>query len=310
MRFPGQVLQDSGGIEGLLQEAAKGVYKRSEQWGLSQAFRNAVHGLQSASNSPRRGSMARWSLDEGKIVNGTEDLSMKIQALEDRNKTLAKLLQESIDDISAQAKDFEKEKQDATATKLTLSVAKLQFLQVHLENSTMPLSQAHVGAREKIKDAKGYVSPAKRTSTPVTYTVQSTVSTAKPPPIDTHRQNSRDSEIRSPTRAPVRRPASVLSTPRVVRTESPKRFSFQSSRPSLAQSSFSWMLGDAENKSDFVSASPFSPEHDRKNAARGKAGFLFGDKDEGTAKERGKSQAEREDDDGFTLGTLKGVTKR
>ena len=223
---------------------------------------------------------------------------------------LAKLLQESIEDISAQAKDFEKEKQEAKATKLTLSIAKLQFLQVHLENSAMPLSQDPAGSRESIKDGQGQSSPAKRTSTSITPTIHTTTSNTKPSPIETHRQSGRDSDIRSPTRAPVRRPASVLSTPRIVRTDSPKRSSFQNSRPSLAQSSFSWMLGDAENKTDFVSASPFSPEHDRKNVARGKAGFLFGDRDEGTAKEKGRSQADREDHDGFTLGTLKGVPKR
>ena len=45
-------------------------------------------------------------------------------------------------------------------------------------------------------------------------------------------------------------------------------------RPAIAQSSFSWILGEDKRKSDFIAATPFSTERDR---ARGKAGFLFGD---------------------------------
>ena len=73
------------------------------------------------------------------------------------------------------------------------------------------------------------------------------------------------------------------------------------------------MLGNEDNKTNFVSAEPFSPERDRKLAARGKAGFLFGDeKNENPPSKAGKDKGkqEKEDDDGFTLGTLKGIDKR
>ena len=323
MRSPGQILQDSGGIEGLLQEAAKGVYKRSEQWGLSQALRTAVQGLHSGSNSPRHPPAARWSLDEGKMVKDYEGLPARIQALEDRNKALAKMLQDSIDDISAQAKEFETEKLEAKANKLTLSVAKLQFLQVHLENPVMPLGPEGVGLdgvgvhdrrdshSEKDTDSSSItISPSDERIRPV-----ASVAPTLSGPTVARRQNSQDSEPRSPTptRVPARRPPNISAVPRITRAESPQQSPFQSSRPSLAQSSFSWMLGNEENGTNFVSAAPFSPERDRKVAGRGKAGFLFGDeKNENPPSKAGKDKGkqEKEDGDGFTLGTLKGIDKR
>lgn len=316
MRSPGQMLQESGGIEGLLQEAAKGMYRRSEQWGLSQAFRNAVHGLQSGSNTPRRSSSARHPFDEDRPASDLGELSGKLQALEDRNKILAKMLQESIEDISMQAKEFEKEKQEAGANRLTLSIAKLQFLQIHLENSAMPLithSTGQEGRRVSHNDRLLKHRATRSSSNDQTAPVASQRPVLSRP-VTTKRQDGQDSEAHSPTRAPIRRPAHISAVPRITRTESPQQQSpFQSSRPSLAQSSFSWMLGTEDNKTNFVSAAPFSPERDRKNAARGKAGFLFGDdKDQSSQARTSKEKAAvtTEDSDGFTLGTLKGTDKR
>ena len=82
-------------------------------------------------------------------------------------------------------------------------------------------------------------------------------------------------------------------------------------RPAIAQSSFSWILGDAQRKSDFIAASPFSTERDR---ARGGAGFLFGDeKAEGlrpsSATPKGRSAKEHnkdhDEEEAITLATIK-----
>ncbi|KAL9626322.1 MAG: hypothetical protein Q9204_007399, partial [Flavoplaca sp. TL-2023a] len=79
---------------------------------------------------------------------------------------------------------------------------------------------------------------------------------------------------------------------------------FHNPRPRLAQSSFSWMLGEDQRKSSFVSPSPFPSD---RRAARERAGFLFGEsKDEAKQKnQRGKVDEESEDEV-ITLGTLKG----
>ena len=315
MRSPGQILQESGGLEGLLQEAAKGVYRRSEQWGLSQAFRNAVQGLQSGSNTPRRSISVRRSLDEDGTASDSGGAALKIQVLEERNKALAKMLQESIEDISLQAKEFEEEKQEAKANRLTLSIAKLQFLQVHLENPAMPLgSDSTMHSRKSDQEGgrrfsiqKSILSPSDNRALPVSSPIPVMTRRER-----TRRQSSQDYEAQSPTRAPIRRPANISLVPRITRTQSPQQSPFQTSRPSLAQSSFSWMLGNGEDKPSFVSSAPFSPERDKRLAHRGKAGFLFGeDKSDSSASgvQKEKTRFNAEDDDGFTLGTLKGIDK-
>jgi TBC1 domain family member 5 len=308
LRSPGQILQESGGIEGLLQEAAKGVYRRSEQWGLGQAFRNAVQGLQSGASTPRMSfNNGKGSVDEGRVDGSA--LSARIQALENRNKSLAKMLQEAMEELSEQAADFEKEKQETVANKLTLSIAKLQFLHVYLENSTLPLSADHGGGQGNDNAVN-----ADKTSTPVNSQSPIPMATNIPSNQAQHRPSRSGAERKSPVHAPARKPANISTVPKITASShgspnTPLTSPFHQPRPSLAQSSFSWMLGNEDNKTNFSSPAPFSPERDKKSNVRGKTGFLFGDEKEDSpfSKGKDKSKLDKEDDDGFTLGTLRGI---
>ena len=138
---PSKFLQEQGGIEGIIQEAARGVYSRGEKWGVAKALRGAVQGLQSASSTPARLANApRWSLDVGGMV--TDDsarLAARIQGLEQRNQTLAKLLEKSMEELWVQQREFTKNKAETAADALSLAIAKVQFVQVYLENPAMPL---------------------------------------------------------------------------------------------------------------------------------------------------------------------------
>lgn len=321
LRSPGQLLQEAGGIEGILQEAARGVYRRSEQWGLSQALRGAVQGLQAGgitTHKPTPG--VRWSLDAGKDV-GTDDegLRRRISRLEDRNKALGKLVQAAMDDLAEQVKNFEQQKADNASNALTLTIAKLQYIQVYLDDSALPLGSGAEGkdsptdsqeSSEKVLTLGKPISPSDAHSTLVSPTILSAAKSVSSQPGPTG-QNPLKIAPSSPS------PSSRLSTARSPRSPPASgdisiRPLFQSPRPSLAQSSFSWMLGEDDSKPSFVTSSPFGPETDRKLIARGKAGFLFGD-DKGGGQHventKAKRKEETEDDDGFTLGTLKGVPK-
>ena len=141
LRSPSRYLSESGGIEAMLQDAAKGVYQRTERLGLNQALRGAVQQLQAVNSSPRRyGSSARQSIDEsGATASESHALQQRILSLESRNKALAKLVQAAMEDLNDQARTFEEEKSEAAANKLTLTVAKLQFVHVYLDNPTLPL---------------------------------------------------------------------------------------------------------------------------------------------------------------------------
>ena len=295
LRFPGQIFQDSR-FEEMISGAAKGMYRHTERLGLNQALRDAVQGLQSGSISPRR--TARWSLDKGRNVDDDEKLKARIEKLQARSKDLGKLLQAAMEELSDHIKQAESDaKADPYA--LSLVLAKLQYVQIYLEDSSLPFgsgspSESQGDHSAEMAAPSGHI---KAVSTP------SDVPT---------RRADQPSEASTKAPSPTRRPKSKA------RTESPA--SFQQSRPSLAESSYSWMLGDSPANSHFGASSPFSPEQKRKStakgseqerkAARGKAGFLFGD--QSTAKAAAESSTvpmQEDDSEGFTMGTLKGATE-
>ena len=315
LRSPSQFLIDSGGIESILQDAAKGAFKRGEKWGSS--LRGAIQQIQQGSNSPHRALGAvRWSLDNGRpISRNGGDLGARVNALEERNKSLAKMLQEAMEELSIQARGFEEKKAEEEASALTLTIAKLHFVHVYLENSTMPLNTDHEERGGNTDVDKSENTESETAASPAL----AEPSTSPDPSYVTHTAAHRDRPVSlphvsvSPTRSkPVRRrPSSVVANKLAADNMPPQGSPFHLPRPTLAESSFSWMLGKGEDrtKSSFVSASPFAPEQMRKNSpARAKSGFLFGD--EATEKSsKDKSGENNEDEDGFTLGTLKGVEK-
>ena len=323
LRFPGQIFQDSR-IEDLIQGAAKGVYKQSERLGLNQAFRDAVQGLQSGSNSPRRPTPnLRWSLDRGRVVEDQEgQLRARITTIDYRNQELAKLLQAAMEDLSIQIdKSEEPENNKDRATALALILAKIQYVQIYLEDPSLPLGGSSP-TREESEPGRN-----RKTGQGAIDKIDEPSSEPANQPKDS--SGGYDKSLSSPSDLPLRRgsmgrPSGAKSTPSPTRrpkprttqdsegrTESPLRASFQQSRPSLAQSSFSWMLGNSPGNAPFGASSPFSPEQERKAVARGKAGFLFGDqKQENASAEGSNSKAQREDSEGFTLGTLKGLPKQ
>jgi TBC1 domain family protein 5 len=337
---PARFLQEQGGIEGILQEAAKGVYNHGEKWGVNKALRGAVQGLQqSGSSSPRRLPVAgvRWSLDEGKPASnaGTEQLTARIDALEQRNKSLAKMLQNAIEDLWAQQKVFDKEKAEDSANALSLAIAKIQFVQVYLEDPLIPLGPDHT-SEEATKGPTNAPIPATEITRlqPSPMPVQETVtqigavaSTSTKPditPQETSNPEAPTLEISSSTPSVQDRPSTSLPNTSIephppkpkLPKEKPLSSPFTQPRPSLASSSFSWMLGPDHRKSSFVSASHFPPEKKRESAVRAKNGFLFGDEDDvdpgletgkGKDKHGGKRKGEDEDGNVITMGTLKGV---
>ena len=116
------------------------MYSRGEKWGVTKALRGAVQGLQSGSSSPRiptEGS--RGALKEGKITSDeSSTLTTRIRAMEQRNQALAKMLQHAVEDLWIQQNKLHEAEAKSAADAVSLAVAKVQFVQVYLENSSMP----------------------------------------------------------------------------------------------------------------------------------------------------------------------------
>ncbi|KAK3176083.1 hypothetical protein OEA41_007405 [Lepraria neglecta] len=298
---PAKFLKDQGGIEGIIHEAAKGVYSQGEKWGVGKALRGAVQGLQSGNVSPRPPHRSRWSLDTGKMISDRPiDMIAKIEALEQRNKSLAKLLENAVDELWVQQKDIHHREDEKAADALSLSIAKVQFVQVYLENSTIPLP-AEVGPTEGSEGGRGVT--VSKGDASVTQSPRPSQIDGSTEAEDASDRNTGKASALSVPNAVTMPIASPPSTPKIGSpSKAPSSSPSHQARPTLAQSPFSWMLGEEQQKSNFVSASPFQPE---KRDSTGRGGNLFGE-----SGKKGDAEAGEEDEDVFTIGTLKGGRRR
>lgn len=265
---PARIFKDQGGIEGIIQEAAKGVYARGEKWGVGKALRGAMQGLQSGHTSPGNASeRARWSLDSGRMISDRPaEMLAKMQVLEQRNRSLAKLLGNAVDELWTQQREVHEKENEAAADALSLAIAKVQFVQVYLENSTMPLpADASASGDETGENTTNRMDNEQREppkqglpliKAQVEVKSQGKVARAIAPDIS----------VNAPPNADV---DTLPATPKI---GSPKKPSSPQPRPSLEKSPFSWMLGEEQPKSDFVAGSPRQQEK-----TGGRSGNIFGD---------------------------------
>ncbi|KAL8903766.1 MAG: hypothetical protein Q9207_003726 [Kuettlingeria erythrocarpa] len=307
-RSAAKFLHEQGGIDSIIQEAAKGVYSRGEKWGVNKALRGAVEGLQSGANFPRRQlEGSRWSLDEGSSVPSHPSGATDAMALEQRGKGLAKLLDNAITELWEQQRQCSNGQDDTLANALSLAIAKVQFVQVYLENPSMPFTtegpSLHTVPSEKPETA---VKERHAEEKPLPDPQQSPEDTAAQPKLVS--EDASKTQVNADLTLQERSGTPASQAPDITVPKSrPQPLPFHRPRPSLAQSSFSWMLGEGQRKSSFVSPSPLPSD---KRAAKEKADHLLRD---GKADREGKNQKgkgrvieESEEDEVINLGVLKG----
>ena len=318
---PVKFLKDQGGVEGIIQEAARGIYTRGEKWGVTKALRGAVQGLQSGSGAATRlAEGLRSSLDDAKnVADNPEHLLAKIRAFEQRNQGLARLLENAMEELWVQQRRYSKEGTDDAADLLSIAIAKVQFVQVYLENSTMPLPSDAATLVPANRPESALSAPATtgeettETSNAVTTTLEPEVAPRdSPAPMDGASMSASSSPVAQPDpTSPPEQPTTSVD-PSALAIAVPNQLGlspFHQSRPSLAHSSFSWMLGEDRRQSSFVSASPFPSE---KRLAKGKAGFLFGDDNEDSTVSapvsKGRKAPAQPVEETITLGLLHSLT--
>ncbi|PBP26592.1 RabGAP/TBC [Diplocarpon rosae] len=146
MPSPARFLQQQGGVEAIFQGAANRVFDKAERLGINQAVRDAVdeakknmQGLQTSRNNSRgrRSNIMRWSLDEGRSIPNTRAYLAEVHA---RNQQLAGMLDQAMTDLRAVSvsPDGDKEKY---VQAMDMAIAKVEFVKVYLEDSTMPLPE-------------------------------------------------------------------------------------------------------------------------------------------------------------------------
>ena len=334
---PGRFLQQQGGIEALFQGATKGVFERGERLGINQAVRDAVgevkknmQGLQAskaASSSRRTSDVTRWSLDEGRPVSASKST---ILAMKKRNQQLARMLDQAmagVRDVSA-SKEGDKDKYIQA---MELAIAKVDFVKIYLEDSTMPLplDPASDGA------ASDATSKAAATAHPPLHSTPKLPSIpAGPGPKKLSEAAADLSHLSTPileavlkTQEPTNDESPAAVSPAVSeRAQDKIKDSADSgllappkapvpTRSSIAQSSFSWMLepdstppSSSSKSSPPKSSSPFLKSGRRSTGGpeREKAAFLFGDDGGETPLMNSRLASLVDADESFKLETIRG----
>ncbi|KKY21005.1 putative tbc domain [Phaeomoniella chlamydospora] len=210
-----------------------------------------------------------------------EEIKKRVKYLEDRNKALGKMLSDALEELRLiQAHDSETN-QTPTENSLNIALAKIQFVQVYLEDSEIPIPPpvpVKETSQQQIIEA-----PLDQKASPLEQVATNTAAEEVPTTLPSVPLKTMINETES------QYPASDIS-------------SIPPPRPSLAQSSFSWMLGEDRHRSSFVSSVTVPPEQRRDSDAKNRPKQLFAD----TKKEEGRKESESSEDNGFTMSSLRG----
>ncbi|KEQ84460.1 RabGAP/TBC [Aureobasidium pullulans EXF-150] len=282
MQMPGRA---SSNFEDILQGAAKGVLQRGEKWGINKAFRDAmdevrkgvreIQAVQTPQAPPRhtRG-LSRQSGTSDRSTNPSLQLAM----LEQRNTALSKMLKKAIDDLWAYHETAigGKAGEEESLNGLSMAIAKVQFIQVYLDDATVPLSaeeEAIEAGKEDAIEVKE-VQPQIKEPTSAHIDNKPAVQEAEEP-ADANAVEEQPKDHVEPTQQ--HKDAARANATKT--TDIP--LDFHTPRPTLAQSSFSWMLGQSPetSASNFAQAKALAPSDIRRRSK----GFLFGDEDDARA---------------------------
>ncbi|OTB08631.1 hypothetical protein M426DRAFT_316640 [Hypoxylon sp. CI-4A] len=290
---PSRFKPPQASIETLFQGAAKGVLERGEKLGINQAVRDAVVEIRRNVQEARSSMKANRDLFSEPGPNNT---AMRAVAMMDRrNRRLATLLDEPLSVLrNLASSDIEDKQKHQDA--LEIATAKIQFIKVYLEDSTLvlpdeeePVSSLSSGTPTggEVKVDAGPLNDAVAAlalSTPIqandSQDSDNTKSQLDSPMPDADKMDT-DDPLDSGTIA-----TATTTEKKLERPQAPIP-----TRSTLAQSSFSWML-EPETTASSTSASPIFPpklsssssssnNHHRKkssaNASRERTAFLFGE---------------------------------
>jgi TBC1 domain family member 5 len=315
---PSRFIQQQGGMEAIFQGAAKGVLERGQKLGINQAMQSAmgeirrnVQGFQEARMSPRA----------AKDMLATDTSAQNAVArINKRNKQLARMLDETVGSLKSLATSS-LEDRVKTLELIEIAAAKVQFVQVYLEDPTMemPDSEAFGGGasrrgeeedeHERQDVAMEAGSPVFRVTSPTTPNAgaeataaaisalslvdQPSATIVLPSPTKVEDVHSIDAMDTSADHPADTAPAAPAAPKEAVVTQRPK--APVPTRSTLAQSSFSWMLEPdvPTSTASLQAAAPTTksyPTHRKRasgNASRERNAFLFG---EITASESGEQK--------------------
>ncbi|SPO00537.1 uncharacterized protein DNG_03285 [Cephalotrichum gorgonifer] len=291
-----RLAQQPGGVEALLQVAAKNVLERGEKLGINQAVREAVgeirRNVQTLQDT--RPSPARF-MRESFAASGAGATDEAMAILERRNKLLVGMLEESLEGLRALTAEVLEDKAKSLEM-IEIAASKVQLVKSCLEDSSIDISESSyagqdtAGAMELTPEAEEEPMAEVGASDPVRG-VEGAIVPDPIPAISSLSLSDQSSDPLRPSPAPIpaTTPSLIPPNPSPLQARQPPRPPKPlPTRSSIAQSSFAWMLEPepetsklSPNPLSTSSADPFSsPSRGslrRKNASREKNAFLFGE---------------------------------
>ena len=271
-------------IESVLRSTAKNIYARGEDLGIGKTVKNAVDELHRRAQDIRDAQasppLPRTRHRSPRDYFGSVDSAARIQLLEHRSRQTAKLLENAVAELWAYHKGRSENRgeqdQQQELNQLSIAIAKVQVAQVYLADPALPLpddaEQLASNEEPTMPGAPTTESFAHMQRPPGTEESRETCSMLSPESYQQGTNLMSHADATTITSQP-----SALSdqpSPLITTTPAPPQLATDGSRarPSLEQSSFSWIL-DQQNHSTtrpFPHASTVPPEHGRRK------GSLFG----------------------------------
>ncbi|KAI4733185.1 RabGAP/TBC [Aureobasidium sp. EXF-12298] len=269
--MPGRIrtqmpMRASSNFEDMLQGAAKGVLQRSEKWGINKAFRDAmdevrkgVREIQAAQTPQAPSRHTRGLSRQSGTSDRSTDPSLRLTVLEQRNTALSQMLKKAIDDLWTYHETAVggKGSEEDSLKGLSMAIAKVQFIQVYLEDASVPLAVEEDATETGKEEAIEVIEVPPQVKEPaIAHIDNKPAAQSTKEPTDTKAVDEASAQSADAPKQKTEDSAPAKSTKT---TDVP--LDFHTPRPTLAQSSFSWML----------------------DIRRRSKGFLFGDEDDARA---------------------------
>ncbi|OJD17794.1 hypothetical protein AJ78_02147 [Emergomyces pasteurianus Ep9510] len=281
-------------LDSLIQDVSEGLHRHTEGWGVTKAVRGAmvearrnIQNIQSSASTPaprRIGSPPPNDSPSPPHINfvAVRGLNARISALERRNQALAVMLGDAINELRAQSKDPNKSNAEA----MDIALAKIQFVQVYLADPTMPIPEERLSSKPAVDRPRSsdpiFREPVSKTTTTLVGKENSTPNGERKP--ETNSALHPPPQTRAAEVANLAKPVPLRPAP--------------ATRAPLAESPFSWMLGNNKERSGFVTSVSAPPEQGRST------GTLFGD-----SQSDGRRNAAGDEEDGVVMDSLRGVSR-
>ncbi|KAL7946231.1 RabGAP/TBC [Trichoderma barbatum] len=284
IRSPSKFLQQQGGVENMIQ----GVFERSEKLGINQALRDAVGEIKRNMQGLNEGLSSPYP----RVVLADDGVAKALAVMQRRNDQLASLLEETVMNLRALSLSNLEDKA-RSLDMIEVAAAKVQFVQIYLQDASMDIPTVDSSATEEGQPAAENrgdtqvkkVSPSEKENQPLSPGSSgpnaSAPSLAKTTPsLD---EAKKSAEIQDPLSDAVKATGNNTMKEDVLSEVQPKAPAAAPipARSTIAQSSFSWMLEPGESgppQTPPVGKSPAAHQKRRgNNASREKNAFLFGE---------------------------------